>query len=257
MLERLTRAELSEATQVRVNALENRVVMVTGATGGLGRAVSYDAAKQGATLILLAKDEARLDQLYDEIRELGAPEPLIIKVDLATLGESHVAEIVRGVEQHFGRLDALLHAAGQLGALRPLEQYPPNLWREVLSVNLGSAFMLTQQLLVLMDRGSDASIVWVDAQSTLGAGAYWGAYGVAAASIRALAEAWAGELENTSKVRCSLVYPGPLRTSLRAAAFPAQDPSQLQDPKDVAPWISYLLSAHSRSICSKFVDLSL
>ena len=145
------------------NSLNNRVVLVTGASKGIGRSVAKAYAKQGATVILLARSIPELESLYDEIDEAGYPTAAIYPFNLANAAPKDYEDLAANIEKHFGRLDGLLHNAAILGSLTPIEHYPLEQWYQVLQVNLNSAYLLSHVTLPLLKKSSDASIIFTTA----------------------------------------------------------------------------------------------
>jgi NAD(P)-dependent dehydrogenase (short-subunit alcohol dehydrogenase family) len=159
------------------NALENRVILVTGATAGIGRAVARDLVKHGATVVLHGRSEKALEELYQELRQLG-PEPVVAQLDLEKSQGPQYQSLTDAIEQRFGRLDGLLHNAGVLGDRSPIEHYDIGLWQRVLLVNLTAPFILTRCLLPLLRASADASVLFTTSSVGQRGRAYWGAYAV-------------------------------------------------------------------------------
>jgi NAD(P)-dependent dehydrogenase (short-subunit alcohol dehydrogenase family) len=225
----------------------DRVVLVTGATAGIGRAVALDLARHGATVLLHGRRRKALETLYDEICTLGAPEPALVELDLAQAQGPAYQHLTDQIESRYGRLDALLHNAAMLGDRAPIEHYDIGLWQRVIHVNLNTAFILTRCLLPLLRESSHASILF----TTSGVGhrgrAYWGAYAVSKFGIEGLAQVLADELEHPA-IRVNCINPGGTRTQMRARAFPAEDPSTLPLPSELTGAYLYLLGADSAHI---------
>lgn len=225
---------------------EGRVILVTGANRGIGRAVATDLVKLGATVILHGRNESALDALYHELAALG-PEPAAAVLDLERAQGDEYLELTQQIEDRYGRLDGLLHNAGILGDKSPIEHYDIGLWQRVLHVNLTAPFILTRCLLPLLKASRDASMVW----TTSGVGnqgrAYWGAYSVSKFGTEGLAQILAAELE-TSSVRCNLINPGGTRTDMRRAAYPGENPAERPRPEEITAAYLYLLGAASRGI---------
>ena len=228
--------------------LNDRVVLVTGASDGIGRAVSLGCARCGATVIALDKKGRRLEILYDDIVAAGYPEPVLAVQDLAKLDWEHAQSIAAGVAQDFGRLDALLHIAGELRSLSPLHAYDLGQWDLIMQVNLRAAYLLTRACLPLLRAAEHASLIFTSADVGRRGRAYWGAYGVAYAGVEGLARIWAEELENNTAIRVNTLDPGPVRTRLRGLAYPGEDPQSIPDAASVAPAYLYLMGEDSVEI---------
>ena len=233
--------------------LAGRNVMITGATGGLGRALAVECARVGARVIVSGRSLAKLERVCDEIERLKAPSPAIAVVDLAAATAVEYDALAKTVAEEFGRLDGLVHAAGLLGDRTPLEQYDVPTWCRVLHVNLTAPFILTQVLLPSLRRSDDASVIFVSSGVVTRPRPYWGAYAVSKSGLEAVRSMLAEELESTP-VRVNSVNPGRLRTPMRAAAYPAEDPNTVPSPQSVTGAFLYLLSARSRGIDGRYIE---
>jgi len=228
-------------------AFADRVIMVTGATAGIGRAVARDLVRAGATVILHGRSEKALEALYQELKPQGPAEPTVAQIDFERAQGPQYQALTTEIESRYGRLDGLLHNAGMLGDRSPIEHYDIGLWQRVLLVNLTAPFILTRCLLPLLGSSADASLVFTTSGVGQRGRAFWGAYAVAKAGTERLAEVMADELENTA-IRVNLVNPGATRTRMRARAYPAENPASLQAPEDITATYLYLLGAASRGI---------
>ena len=219
------------AYKPRIDRLKGRVILVTGANRGIGRAVSHDLARHGATVILHGRDVNALDAQYEEIRTLG-PEPAVAALDLERARGEDYQNLTAQLESRYGKLDGLLHNASILGDRSPVEHYDIGLWQRVMHINVNAAFILTRCLLPLLRRSEDASVVF----TTSGVGnqgrAYWGAYCCSKFATEGLAQTLADELENTN-IRVNCIDPGAVRTAMRQAAYPAEDPQTLPTPESL------------------------
>ena len=231
------------------SALAQRTVLISGATGALGSAVALACARHGATVVLSGRDVAELEALYDRIEQTGAPQPAIVPLDLEGAGDADYLIVRDALTSGLSALDGLVHIAGTLGQLSPVEHADARQWQRALSVNLSAPFHLTQACLPLLRQSSDASIVFtLDAKTR----AYWAGYGVAKAGLAALARILADEWDpppgESRNVRVNAVDPGPLRSKLRRAAYPAENAARLASPEErVTPYL-YLLSEESRGV---------
>ena len=234
--------------------LAGRNILITGATSGLGRALSLECARAGATVILSGRNQSKLEKLYDEIAASGAPQAAIAVLDLATAGAHEYDALAKIVGDEFGRLDGLVHSAALLGDRTPLEQYDVPTWCRVLHVNLTAPFILTQVLLPHLRRSRDASVIFVSSGVVKQARPFWGAYAVSKGGLEALRGMWAEELEKERNVRFHSVNPGRMRTAMRAAAYPAEDPNSLPTPQSVCQLFLYLLSTRAQGIDGGFLE---
>ena len=240
--------------QATKDLLKDKVILVTGASDGIGRVAAKTYAKHGATVILLGRDLKKLEQVYDEIEADGGAQPAIIPMNFSSAIPTEYEQLAINIEQEFGRLDGILHSAGILGDLTPLEMYDPNTWDEVMKVNLRAPFMLTQHLLPLLKRAPEASVIFMSSSVGRKARAFWGAYAVAKAGIENLTVLFADELANTSKVRVNCINPQGTRTAMRAKAYPAEDPSQVPTAEQIMPLFLFLMGAESVGVNGKSLD---
>ncbi|MFV2004146.1 MAG: SDR family NAD(P)-dependent oxidoreductase [Gammaproteobacteria bacterium] len=225
----------------------NKVILITGASDGIGKATAIECAKRGATVIIHGKTTPKLELLYDVITNAGYAEPVIYPLDFEKITPADCKTLTDVLHKEFGKLDGLFNNAGWLGASTPVQQYDIKLWHRVMQINLNATFMLTQACIPLLNHETNSSIVFtLDEKNT----AYWGAYGVSKAGLRAFMEILADELESTS-INVNGLIPGAVKTTFRTRAFPAENPSQLTLPEDVARAACFLLSEKSNTINGK------
>jgi NADP-dependent 3-hydroxy acid dehydrogenase YdfG len=179
--------------------LAGRVVLITGASGGLGRALSLECARVGASVVLAGRNLAKLEKLYDEIVAAGAPRPALAVLDLATATAVEYDALATVMMREFGKLDGLVHAAALLGDRAPLEQYDIPTWCKVLHVNLTAAFILTQVMLPALRKSADASVIFVSSGVVKKARPFWGAYAISKTGLDAVRAMWAEELEGDAR----------------------------------------------------------
>lgn len=232
--------------------LRGRVILVTGAGDGLGRAAACAAAAHGATVVLLGRTVKKLEAVYDEIESAGAPKPAIYPMNLAGASWNDYAELAATLERSLGRLDGLLHCAAHFRAFSPLTDLDPRDWVESLQVNLTAAYTLTRHCLPLLARAPDAAVVFVSDVSGREIKPYRGAYGVAKWALEGMARAWALELsEIQPRIKIVTYDPGPLRTGLRRRGYPGENPQKPPPPESVASDLLYLLGPDSRDLSGK------
>jgi NAD(P)-dependent dehydrogenase (short-subunit alcohol dehydrogenase family) len=234
--------------------LKGRVILITGAASGLGRALAIECARAGASVILSGRNGAKLDRVYDEIEAMGAPQPAIAVLDLAVATAVDYDGLAHVIGEEFGKLDGLVHAAGLLGDRTPLEQYDVPTWCKVLHVNLTAPFILTQVLLPNLRKSEDASIIFVSSGVVKQSRPFWGAYAVSKTGLESVRSMLAEELEGEANIRVNSVNPGRMRTAMRAAAYPAEDPNTVPAAESVSGPFLYLLSARGRGIDGRFID---
>jgi NAD(P)-dependent dehydrogenase (short-subunit alcohol dehydrogenase family) len=234
--------------------LTGRVILITGAGSGLGRALAVECARAGATVILSGRNGTKLERVYDEIETMGAPQPAIAMLDLAVATAVDYDNVAKTIDAEFGKLDGVVHAAGLLGDRTPLEQYDVPTWCKVLHVNLTAPFILTQVLLPTLRKSADASVIFVSSGVVKNQRPFWGAYAVAKSGLESVRSMFSQELDGEPNIRVNSVNPGRMRTAMRAAAYPAEDPNTVPTPASVSGPFLYLLSARSRGIDGQYIE---
>lgn len=234
--------------------LKERVILVTGAGDGIGKAVAQALAAHGATVILLGRTIAKLEQTYDAIVAAGGPRPAIYPMNLEGAAEKDYVDLALKLDEEYGRLDGLLHNAGILGSRTPIEQYDVLEWQRVLLVNVTAPFVMTRACLPLLRKSADASILFTSSGVGRKGRAYWGAYAVSKFATEGLMEVLADELENTSAIRVNSINPGATRTNMRLKAYPAEDRDQLKKPEEITPAYLYLLGPDSKGVNGRRFD---
>lgn len=234
------------AYQPGSDTMQDRVVLVTGAGDGIGRAVSIALAKHGATVILLGRTVKKLESVYDEIVSAGGPQPAIYPMDLEGAVWDDYVELANRIDEEYGRLDGLLHNAGILGDRSPIEHYDPVVWQRVMLVNVSAPFLLSRACIPLLRKSKDASVVFTSSGVGRTGRAHWGAYAVSKFATEGLMETLADEMENVENVRANAINPGATRTNMRAKAYPGEDPQTLKTPEDIANKYLWLLGPASK-----------
>lgn len=234
--------------------LKDRVIAVTGAGDGIGRAAAQAFAAHGATVILLGRTQQKLEAVADTITAAGQPEPVIQAVDLQGVTAADCNALAHAIDGMFGRLDGLLHNASVLGPRLPLASYDPEAWQQVIATNLNANFLLTQACLPLLEAGKEPLVLFTGSGAGLRPRAYWGAYAVSKAGVEALMKVFADEADKISPVRFASLNPGGTRTAMRAAAFPGEDPQTLPAPQDLVPLYLWLFGAGSRQVNGLSID---
>jgi len=218
--------------------LKDRLALVTGASRGIGRAVALGLAKAGAHVVVVARTVGALEELDDEIRAAGGSATLL-QLDISK-GDK-VDQIGPTLFQRWGKLDILVANAGILGPLSPLPHVTEDAWKQVIDINLSANWRLIRTLDPLLKRSDAGRAVFVTSGAATGKYAYWGPYAVSKAGLECLVKTYAHELETTN-VRVNLLNPGPVRTGMRAKAFPGEDPNKLPSPEELVPLFLELLS---------------
>ena len=234
--------------------LAGRVVAITGAGSGIGHAVALACARYQANVVLIGRDVAKLDAVYGEIAAAGSPEASIAPLDLERALARDYDTLADAVLERYGRLDGLLHNAGILGTLTPIEQYDVPTWCRVLHVNVTAAFALTQVLLPALKKSDDASVVFTASSVGRRGRAYWGAYAVSKFALEGLSQVLADELERITRVRVNTLNPGRARTAMRRQAYPAEDLAEVPMPETLTAAYIALLGPASRGVTGRAFD---
>jgi NAD(P)-dependent dehydrogenase (short-subunit alcohol dehydrogenase family) len=223
------------------NELAGRVIAITGATGGIGRAVALDALRAGAEVVLIARNVRKLQALHVEAEAIAPGRALMAPLDLEKALANDYDQLADAVMNRYGRLDGLVHCAGLLGTLTPVEHYDVPTFCRVLHVNLTAAFALTQVLLPALRRSKDASIIFTSSSVGREGRAYWGAYAVSKFALEGLSQVLAAEFSGSTPVRVNTLNPGAARTTMRRQAYPSENLESLPLPESLAdPYLKLL-----------------
>jgi NAD(P)-dependent dehydrogenase (short-subunit alcohol dehydrogenase family) len=234
--------------------LEGRVVLVTGAYGGLGGAVARAAARAGATVVITGKRRRRLEQLYDAMAKEGLPEPVIHPLDMESATPREYEALAEGLQRDFGRLDGIVHSAASFAGLMPIAMHKPDAWLRSLHVNVSAPFALTQACLPLLTAAPDSAAVFVLDNPELLQRAHWGAYGVSKAALERFV-AILHEEHDAGAFRVHAVLPAPMRTMLRRSAYFGEDTLLQPLPDATAEAVVYLLSDQAAAARGAVLDL--
>lgn len=218
------------------NAHSEKNILITGAAGGLGSALALALARRGARLILLDRNMRGLEEVCDKVEQAGAPAPGFCQLDLVKVDPGNMAELVADLVSNYGGIDGLAHCAVRFQGLQPLDQVGGDTWLSVMQINLNAAWLVTVSCLPSL-RARGGTIVFTLDEPAADGTAYWGPYGVSQSALRTMAQTLSEELENTS-CRVFGVYPGPMRTALRATAYHAEDPRAVPVPERAAESIA-------------------
>ncbi|HEB27400.1 MAG TPA: YciK family oxidoreductase [Porticoccus sp.] len=234
--------------------LTGKVIAVTGASDGIGAVAAKTFASFGATVILMGRTVPKLEKVYDDIESAGWPQPAIYPICLEGASEKDYEDMHDRLDETFGKLDGLLHNAGELGQRTPIANYKLSTWQKVMQVNVTAEFMMTKALLPLLEKSDSASIIF----TTSGVGrvgkAFWGAYAISKFATEGMSQVLANELEDISNIRVNCINPGATRTRMRATAFPAEDPSTVKAPEDIMPLYLYLMGKDSEGVTGQSMD---
>ena len=224
------------------SALSGRVALVTGATRGIGRAIALGLARQGAHVVAVGRTQGALEELDDEILAMTGERATLVPLDI--IDGDGVDRLGAAIFDRWGRLDILIAAAGVLGVTTPVPHLDTQVWDRVMAVNLTANYRLIRSMDLLLRKAEAGRAVFLTSGAARRPRAFWGAYAASKAGLEALAAVYADEVEHTN-LRVAVVNPGPMRTRMRAAAFPGEDPMTLPAPEEIVPLILELVEPGS------------
>lgn len=211
--------------------LDGRIALITGASRGIGRAVAKRFALEGAHPVLIARTQAALEELDDEIRIACGVEATLVPMDLKDYAA--IDKIGAALYERFGKLDVMVANAGLLGVLTPMHQIDPKVWDEVMAVNLTACWRLTRSMDPLLRASDSGRAIYVTSTVGQQPRAFWGSYAVSKAALDMMAKVYAEETQKTN-IRVNILNPGPTRTGMRASAMPGEDPQTLKTADCIA-----------------------
>ena len=211
--------------------MKNKVILITGANKGIGKMLSLEFSKMGVNIVLLGRNEESLDSVYDEIITTTSTKPLIIKCDLSNIDINSAKQISDEIMGVYGRLDGVVFNAAKLGKMSTIEDYEEDVWKDVFNINLHSAFIISKEILPALKAAPNGRIIFTSSGVAEVGKAFWGAYSASKFAVKGLAEILRDELDTTSNIKVFNYDPGKTRTSMRALAYPAENPQDLKEPK--------------------------
>lgn len=223
--------------------LNGRIILVTGASDGIGKEAALTYARHGASLVLLGRNEEKLRRVAQQVNDEGQAAQWFI-LDMATCTPEACQQLASEIATTTPHLDGVLHNAGLLGDICPMSEQDPAVWNEVMQVNVNATFYLTQALLPLLLKSDSGSLVFTSSSVGRQGRANWGAYATSKFATEGMMQVLAEEYQNRLRVNC--INPGGTRTGMRASAFPTEDPQKLKTPADIMPLYLWLMGDDSR-----------
>ena len=223
------------------NLLTDHIILITGASDGIGREAALTYARFGAQVILLGRNQQKISAVADEIAATGKPAPLSFLLDLDSATPQECRQLAQEIARHIPRLDGVLHNAGLLGDVVPMTQQDPVVWQQVMRVNVDATFFLTQALLPLLLKSAHGALVFTSSSVGRQGRAGWGAYSVSKFATEGMMQVLAEEYCGQLRVNC--INPGGTRTKMRASAFPEENADKLKTPADIMPTYLYVMGA--------------
>ena len=231
--------------QPQLDLLQNRIILVTGASDGIGREAALTYSRHGASVILLGRNDDKLRAVAQEIDHAGGIPARWYTLDLLTCTPQSCQQIAQQIRLHYPRLDGVLHNAGLLGDVVSKMEQDPDVWQQVMQVNVNGTFMLTQALLPLLLQSESASLIFTSSSVGREGRANWGAYAVSKFATEGMMQVLAEEYKS-QHLRVNCINPGGTRTGMRASAFPTEDPQKLKTPAEIMPLYLWLMGDDSR-----------
>lgn len=240
---------------MKQECLQGKVVIVTGASQGIGEAVAVAYAKAGATVVIMARNERKLEQVYDQIVAFGAPEPFAITLDLLLAVEKDFDRVAVAIYQELGRLDGIVHCASYFYALSPLINQTVAEWLDQYRINTVAPMGLTRACLPLLQQAEDASVIFVGESHIDMPQAYWGGFGASKAGLIYLTKVAADEWSKNENLRVNLLIPGVVNSPQRMKTHPGESQSERKHIAQILPQFLYWMSAKSKGKSGQVVKL--
>ena len=225
--------------------LKNKNILITGATDGIGAQISKLYSSHGANIILLGRNEEKLNKIYDDIIKNTDTKPLILEYDLNQISDNGAKEIANAISDEYGVLNGLIHNAAELGKLTSLENYSLDDWDKLMRVNLTAPFLLTKYLLPSLKEADNGRVILTSSGVAHKGRAFWGAYSISKAALKTMQEIFSEEFEDSSSIKFFSFDPGATRTKMRSTAYPAEDPNNLKSAKDLNDYYLWFFSEKS------------
>ncbi len=250
----LTEARAGWRYEPVAGCLRDKVILITGAGDGIGRAAAKTFACYGAHVILLGRSRDKLEAVFDWIVTATDTKPVIVPCDLLQLNDSSADALYQAIDDAFGHLHGIVHNASLLGSKLPIAHFETQQWQNVMQVNVTAAFVLTRTLLPLLENSQAASLIMTSSSVGRTGRAYWGAYAVSKFALEGLSQVLADEHEHAGKIRCNSLNPGGTRTAMRRAAYPAENPAEVPPPEAHMDLYLYLMCDASVGVTGEQFD---
>ncbi len=251
---KLSHASLDTDYQPTADLLKNRVALVTGAGQGLGKVAALAFAQHGASVILHGRNVPKLEAVYDEIVAAGFSQPAILPMDYLKATQVELDAFAQAINTTFGRLDVIFHGASHFVSCMPLALHDVDMWLQHVRINLAVPAALTKACLPLLQRATDASVIFLTETHAVEPKAFWGAYSASKSALANLTAVWADEMEGQTRVRFNLCLPGPVASPMRGKSHPGEVASQLRPVDSLARYFLYLASSSSASLSGALLD---
>lgn len=236
--------------------LHNKTIIVTGASQGLGEQVAKAYAAAGATVVLVARHQKRLEKVYDEIVAAGCPEPFAICFDLLTAEEKEFDQLAGTIaEATQGKIDGIVHCASYFNALSPLDFQTVGDWVKLYRINTVAPMGLTRAFAPLLKESADASVVFVGESHGETPQAYWGGFGASKAALNYLCKVVADEWERFPNLRANVLVPGAINSPQRIKSHPGEAKNERKNYEDVLPQFIWWVSEESKGRTGEIVYL--
>jgi len=239
------------------DCLADRVILVTGASQGVGREAALTFAAHGASVVLLSRSVKGLERVYDEIVAAGGKEPAAIPLDLLTAGDEQLSNAAFQIKRELGRLDGIVHCASYFYALSPLSNQGIDEWMNQYRINTVAPFALTRACLPLLKESPDASVLFVGETHALHPAAYWGGFGASKAGLNYLTQVAADEWDIYPNLRVNLLIPGPVNSPQRNRTHPGESKIERADLSQLMPYFLHWLGADSKGQSGEIIELDL
>ncbi len=235
--------------------LQDKVIIITGASSGLGRQLALAYTSSGASVVLLGRNVKTLEQIYDEVTALDKAEPFAVTLDLFTAGEFEFEQLAMAVEREAGRLDGIVHCAGYFYALSPLINQSIDEWMNQYRINAVAPMALTRACLPLLQRAEDASVIFVGENHAENPKAYWGGFGASYAAVNYLCQVAADEWSTEANLRVNVIEPGAIHSPLRMKTHPGESVSERKKIAAILPDFIYWMSTESAGKTGNIIKL--